>query len=110
MLVNILQTTPYLSSSDIKVLCHRSFFLFLSFSEFQGQVAIMTKMIMLSEEYSKPIIIREVCADNLEYEFVLTREVVGEYSLVSIDTEFSGVIHTPKVNHRNLQSLITTVT
>jgi len=52
----------------------------------------MTKTYMLSGELSKPIIVREVWAHNLEYEFHLIREVLGEYSLVSIDTEFPGVI------------------
>lgn len=66
----------------------------------------MTKTCLLSEELSKPIIVREVWAHNLEYEFHLIRDVLPEYgecSLVSIDTEFPGVIHTPKVDHRHLQ-------
>ncbi|TYH22896.1 hypothetical protein ES288_A04G167300v1 [Gossypium darwinii] len=44
---------------------------------------------------NKPVIVREVFADNLEYEFMLIRSVLRNYSFVSMDTEFPGTIFKP---------------
>ncbi|PPR98445.1 hypothetical protein GOBAR_AA22220 [Gossypium barbadense] len=44
---------------------------------------------------NKPVIVREVFADNLEYEFMLIRSVLHNYSFVSMDTEFPGTIFKP---------------
>ncbi|TYJ40680.1 hypothetical protein E1A91_A04G158500v1 [Gossypium mustelinum] len=44
---------------------------------------------------NKPVIVREVFADNLEYEFMLIQSVLHNYSFVSMDTEFPGTIFKP---------------
>ncbi|TYJ40681.1 hypothetical protein E1A91_A04G158600v1 [Gossypium mustelinum] len=44
---------------------------------------------------NKPVIVREVFADNLEYEFILIQSVLHNYSFVSMDTEFPGTIFKP---------------
>ncbi|PPD81713.1 hypothetical protein GOBAR_DD21338 [Gossypium barbadense] len=59
---------------------------------------------------NKPVIVREVFADNLEYEFMLIRSALYNYSFVSMDTEFPGTIFksekrfvqlgNPEVNYR----------
>ncbi|TYI88185.1 hypothetical protein E1A91_D04G189900v1, partial [Gossypium mustelinum] len=45
---------------------------------------------------NKPVIVRKVFADNLEYEFMLIRSALHNYSFVSIDTEFPGTIFKPE--------------
>jgi CCR4-NOT transcription complex subunit 7/8 len=58
---------------------------------------------MKEDPNSKPIIIREVWAHNLEAEFNLIRQVIGKYKFISMDTEFPGCIYSPKVDYCNLQ-------
>ncbi|KAJ7963850.1 putative Ccr4-associated factor [Quillaja saponaria] len=46
----------------------------------------------------KPVIVREVWAENLEQEFNLIRFVRPYYPVASLDTEFPGVIYLPNVD------------
>ncbi|KAG4153124.1 hypothetical protein ERO13_D04G164550v2 [Gossypium hirsutum] len=46
----------------------------------------------------KPVIVREVFADNLEYEFMLIQSALNNYPFVSMDTEFPGTIFKPDKN------------
>ncbi|XP_038996165.1 probable CCR4-associated factor 1 homolog 11 [Hibiscus syriacus] len=43
----------------------------------------------------KPVIVRRVFADGLEYEFKLIRSAIPMYRFVSMDTEFPGTIFKP---------------
>ncbi|GAU16357.1 hypothetical protein TSUD_117060 [Trifolium subterraneum] len=54
------------------------------------------------ESHSKPVIIRQVWAYNVKAEFDLIRQIVGRYRFVSMDTEFPGVVYSPKVDRRHL--------
>ncbi|CAK8537825.1 unnamed protein product [Lathyrus sativus] len=52
----------------------------------------------------KEIIIREVWAYNLEYEFNLIRQAIHQnHFIISMDTAFPGVIHSLKTDHFRLQ-------
>ncbi|PPD76530.1 hypothetical protein GOBAR_DD26543 [Gossypium barbadense] len=47
---------------------------------------------------NKPVIVREVFVDNLEYEFMLIQSALNNYPFVSMDTEFPGTIFKPDKN------------
>ncbi|CAL5214795.1 unnamed protein product [Lathyrus oleraceus] len=51
----------------------------------------------------KEVIIRQVWTYNLEYEFNLIRQAIHQHPVVSMDTEFPGVIHSPKIHCHYLQ-------
>ncbi|XP_065851275.1 probable CCR4-associated factor 1 homolog 11 [Euphorbia lathyris] len=51
---------------------------------------------------AKPVIIREVWAENLEFEFSLIEKAIPLHPLVSLDTEFPGTIF--KSNHNSSAS------
>lgn len=51
----------------------------------------------------KEVIIRQVWAYNLEYEFNRIRQAIHQHHIVSMDTEFPGVIHSPKLHCHYLQ-------
>lgn len=84
-----------------KLLTCKAFCLCLILSLNSTSKLVLQKFNM-SKLKEESIIIREVWASNLEYEFSLIRQVIHQYSFISLDTEFPGVIHLPKVDRRYL--------
>ncbi|XVF38707.1 hypothetical protein REPUB_Repub20aG0124900 [Reevesia pubescens] len=46
----------------------------------------------MSSSNKKPVVIRQVYAEDLEQEFLLIRQAIAKYPVVSMDTEFPGTI------------------
>ncbi|MED6190236.1 hypothetical protein PIB30_103919, partial [Stylosanthes scabra] len=68
-----------------------------------SQPILMEQLPLLEHSPDSSVVIRQVWAANVDHEFKVIRSVIKKYRLVSIDTEFPGVVFQPRnKSYRNL--------